>query len=120
MAAAKLVRPVLKAPNATDEMGSEFLMDKDGTEEALEKLVFGDKAGFLDGLKAHGGSDDVSISTGTVLDVEKPPKDIDEDDLEGVNDSDVGGTAVLTAGWRGLNSAIAVLPGLGTLNNRYT
>jgi U3 small nucleolar RNA-associated protein 18 len=62
-------------------------VEKDETEEKLEKLIFGDEAGFLDSLKAH--------STGRELLRQSASSDEEEehagsgDDLEGLADEDV-------------------------------
>lgn len=64
---------------------SDVSMEKDETERELEKLVFGDDAGFNDGLgflgqKAYTPKDLVRPKTN---------KDAEEEDIEGVQDSDV-------------------------------
>lgn len=63
--------------------------EKDQTEVELEKLVFGDDAGFLEGLQSHGqevprldlGQLEESTNVGT--------DDGEDDGLEGIADADV-------------------------------
>ena len=64
-------------------------MEKDDTETELEKLVFGDDAGFQEGLKYHGHK--LYTSAGKSKDLVRPKsnKDAEEEDIEGVQDSDV-------------------------------
>lgn len=64
-------------------------MEKDETEVELEKLVFGDDAGFLKGLQSHGHG----VSRLDLGQLEES-NDVDTDDaedngLEGIADTDV-------------------------------
>ena len=63
-------------------------MEKDETEDELEKLVFGDDVGFQEGLKLHGQSSDVLKTKSKDPGRRKSNKDTEED-IEGVDDSDV-------------------------------
>lgn len=63
-------------------------MEKDGTEIELEKLVFGDKSGFLEGLKAH--KDASNVLRGLVNDGRGQAQDgLEEGDLGRLDDADV-------------------------------
>ncbi len=42
-----------RTQNTEEGSTSDEIPDKDETEEQLEKLLFGDDAGFLEGLKSH-------------------------------------------------------------------
>ena len=117
MAAMKTAATMHKASSSTEEMLSDLSTDHDETEQKLEKLVFGDNAGFLRNLKNHRGTDHLLSSNDASSNVETPAKDSDDNDLEGVRDSDVGATDSL-AWLKGLNSAIAVLPGFWTHSSR--
>ena len=68
---------------------SDVSMEKDETERELEKLVFGDDAGFNDGLKFLGQKS--YASAGQSKDLVRPNsnQDAEEEDIEGVQDSDV-------------------------------
>ena len=77
-------------PDNNDAESNDDPMDKDAAEEELEKLVFGDDAGFREGLRAHTqqgptfggverhGSED-----------EEHQESAGEDDLEAADDADV-------------------------------
>lgn len=68
---------------------SDVSMEKDETERELEKLVFGDDAGFHEGLKLHGQKSYPSAGKSKDLIPQKSNKDSEEEDIEGVQDSDV-------------------------------
>ena len=61
--------------------------EKDETEERLEKLIFGDEAGFLDALKPNTPGQELFRSSSPDGE-EEGQFDVDED-LEGVADEDV-------------------------------
>ena len=69
--------------------GSDVSMGKDETERELEKLVFGDDAGFNDGLKFLGQASYTSAGISNDLVRPRSNKVPDEEDIEGVQDSDV-------------------------------
>ena len=82
-------------PSSQDELSDDFegldsddRMEKDETELELEKLVFGDAAGFHEGLRSH-----QEDAFPTKLDINSEGEDDsaqDEDEgLEGVDDADV-------------------------------
>lgn len=76
-------------PGDGDHLNSDDPMAKDETEVELEKLVFGDCTGFLEGLKAHrqapARSDFEQLEVG-----EDADPDVEEDGgLEGIADADV-------------------------------
>lgn len=76
--------------DAEDHFGSDDPVEKDETEVELEKLVFGDDAGFLEGLKSH--RQEVARSEVDQLEEVAEGKDTsaDEDEgLEGIADADV-------------------------------
>ena len=68
---------------------SDVSMEKDETERELEKLVFGDDAGFNDGLKFLGQKSYTSAGKSKDLVRPKSNQDAEEEDIEGVQDSDV-------------------------------
>lgn len=59
-------------------------MEKDATEEELERLVFGDRTGFLEGLRQFGKGGEL---VGTAREDES--EDDDGSELENVADADV-------------------------------
>ena len=69
-----------------DESG-DILGDKDDTEIELERIIFGDEAGFHERVRYHGAAS----YERDVLDINRPgsSKVVEENDLEGVDDSDV-------------------------------
>ncbi|KAA6412986.1 MAG: hypothetical protein FRX48_02729 [Lasallia pustulata] len=76
--------------DAEDHFGSDDPVEKDETEVELEKLVFGDDAGFLEGLKSH--RQEVARSEVDQLEEVAEGKDTsaDEDEgLEGIADADL-------------------------------
>ena len=76
--------------DAEDHLESDDPMEKDQTEVELEKLVFGDDAGFLEGLKSH--RQEVARLDVDQLEEVGEGKDTsaDEDEgLEGIADADV-------------------------------
>jgi len=70
------------------EAESDDPMDKDETEERLEKLVFGDDAGFLSALKHHDdGRNQLVLREGSSA--EETEEVAEAEDYEGVADADV-------------------------------
>lgn len=79
-----------------NDTGSESSLEKDETELELEKYVFGDEAGFQEGIDAHGRS---SYATGSGGEEEEEEEEEDhlrndqpeeeEAGIEGVDDGDV-------------------------------
>lgn len=72
-----------------ENLDSDDPMEKNETEVELEKLVFGDDAGFLEGLRSH-GQEVSQLDLGQL----EESKDVDTDDvedegLEGIADADV-------------------------------
>lgn len=63
-------------------------VEKDETEESLEKLVFGDEAGFLDALKPDSTGQELHRNSIPSHEEEQGPSENDED-LEDVADEDV-------------------------------
>ena len=64
----------------------EEITEKDETEEKLEKLIFGDEAGFLDSLKPDATGQEL-VRTSHLGEVEEQHET--DEDLEGVADEDV-------------------------------
>lgn len=62
---------------------------KDQTELELEKLVFGDDAGFREGLQSFGDDTPYSYEDGSERDVIPTEADTEEKDLDAVDDADV-------------------------------
>lgn len=71
-------------PHFEEEGGME--MEKDERERELERLVFGDSAGFREGIQSFQRERNAE---GTDIDVDAPEKEDEEGGLEGVNDADV-------------------------------
>jgi len=69
-----------------DSSADESYSEKDETEKRLEKLVFGDEAGFLASIKSHQPENAQLILTDGW---EDHPEDQDEDDLDNAPDGDV-------------------------------
>jgi hypothetical protein len=68
-------------------------VEKDGTEEKLEKLIFGDEAGFLDSLKTHNtGRELLRKSASSEEEEEHAGSD---EDLEGLADENVRSASTL-------------------------
>jgi U3 small nucleolar RNA-associated protein 18 len=65
----------------------EDITAKDETEKKLEKLVFGDEAGFVDSLKPSTTVHELQRVSSTGEDEEQ--HESDDDDFEGVADQDV-------------------------------
>ncbi len=83
------------SPPVLDEMVDDFEgldrdkpKDKDEAEIELEKLVFGDKSGFYEGLKSY---EDASIDRGDLVDGDRQqlPDGLEEENLQGLDDADV-------------------------------
>ena len=68
---------------------SDVSMVKDDTEFELERLVFGDDAGFHERLRSFGDGAALPKAPTTCLNRQRSPEDTAEDDLEGVDDSGV-------------------------------
>jgi hypothetical protein len=68
------------------------ITEKDETEERLEKLIFGDEAGFLDSLKADTASQELLRISSPAEEGEQRESD---GDFEGVADEDVRSTTML-------------------------
>src|SRR5271170_7925271 len=69
-----------------DSSADESYSEKDETEKRLEKLIFGDEAGFLQSIKSHQPGNTRPILTD---EWEDHPEDQDEDDLNNVPDGNV-------------------------------
>jgi U3 small nucleolar RNA-associated protein 18 len=69
-----------------DSSADESYSEKDETEKRLEKLIFGDEAGFLESIKSHQPENTQPILAD---EWEDHPEDQDEDDLDNVPDGDV-------------------------------
>ena len=63
-------------------------MAKDTTETELEKLVFGDKPGFHEGLKSYRDAS-IDLAASVNSDRQQAQDGLDEGDLEGFDDADV-------------------------------
>lgn len=76
---------------ASDDMDTEDLTEKDATELELERRVFGDEAGFYEALRLHKDAEHVGdqILTGASGYEDQNAEDR-EGSLRGVNDADVG------------------------------
>jgi hypothetical protein len=72
-----------------DDVSSPDLNAKDVTEEELEKLVFGDDAGFRSALRSH-GSRNQEVVLARDDDAEDGSAASEGESLEGVADADVG------------------------------
>lgn len=68
-----------------DDFDKANVMEKDETEAALEKLLFGDDVGFKSALAAYGQDDDMSSGEGSA---DEAAEGADED-MGGFNDADV-------------------------------
>ena len=77
----------------TDGGESDVSMEKDATEEELEKLVFGDAEGFHRNLKSFKTSD----PSRAIISGEDRPQGINDDDLKGLSDADVSKMYVRSA-----------------------
>ena len=86
---------MLKPQTGTEEDQNNVPMEKDETELELEKIVFGDDVSFHDNLKNLGRPDALEIMRETGLDTQDYTGFEDEDELEGVKDSDVGRWEIL-------------------------
>jgi U3 small nucleolar RNA-associated protein 18 len=69
-----------------DSSADESYSEKDETEKRLEKLIFGDEAGFLESIKSHQPENAQLI---LMDEWEDRPEDQDEGDLDNVPDGDV-------------------------------
>ncbi|KAL9099281.1 MAG: hypothetical protein Q9163_005198 [Psora crenata] len=73
---------------AVDDL-SVLPMDKDEAEVELEKVVFGDDAGFHESLKVHGNGGLGQTARIANIDLEGSPRVLDEVNLEDADDSDL-------------------------------
>ncbi|PQE27419.1 hypothetical protein CJF31_00009041 [Rutstroemia sp. NJR-2017a BVV2] len=84
-----------KIPQAIEETGSgdesEDMMEKDEDEEELDRLVLGDDAGFTSQL---GQDMDVYMDSGEDEEGDRDEEENENIGLEGVDDADVGSTAL--------------------------
>ena len=71
-----------KKPDGDDSMA------KDTTEIELEKLVFGDKPAFHEGLKSYGDAS-IDLAGSVDSDRQQAQDGLEEGDLEGFDDADV-------------------------------
>ena len=78
------VKPYLH--DAEGGSNSDEIPDKDETEEQLEKLLFGDDAGFLEGLKSHPTGSQLTNRTGRTV---TGAEDAEDEDLESIADENV-------------------------------
>ncbi|SLM37707.1 hypothetical protein LPUS_07641 [Lasallia pustulata] len=66
------------------------LMEKDDTEKELERLVFGDQAGFYEALKSHGRRDDeLQLARRRSGEGEEDGLSGEEDGLDALDDADL-------------------------------
>lgn len=65
------------------------ILEKDDTERQLERLLFGDEAGFLDALKEPAISRETALERLREQDDEGSEKEIEDENLEDVPDEDV-------------------------------
>lgn len=72
--------------HSDDESLSDGMLEKDETELRLEKLLFGDEAGFLDSLRTESRSQTRALVADPS---QKSDVDTDEEDLDEVADEDV-------------------------------
>ena len=72
-----------------DDASSADLMEKDKTEEQLEKLVFGDDAGFRSALKTHGRSNRELALTENDVAEDGDEASADGEELGDLDDADV-------------------------------
>lgn len=92
-------------PAAQDELSDHFKgldsddpTEKDETEVELEKLVFGDDAGFHEGLKSYNDNAFPSKLESNAEDQQNAAQvSVEEQDLQGVDDADVCTLAMLFA-----------------------
>ena len=91
-------------PPTQDEFSDDYrasdegeTMEKDETELELEKLVFGDDAGFREGLKLYRNDTVDSIEDGSEDDVvDNSAGKVEEGDLDAVDDADVSHALQIT------------------------
>ena len=77
-----------------DAIDSDESMEaKDAAEVELERLLFGDDAGFYDGLRAHQTAQAGGKSLQPVVSGEDEVSERQKEELEGINDADVRLTA---------------------------
>ncbi|KAF3480315.1 small nucleolar ribonucleoprotein complex subunit [Arthroderma uncinatum] len=75
--------------NDTNGNAKGDLLEKDETEEELERLIFGDSEGFHSALKEHDDSRDLVLAAGSGSEDELGDGNASEDDLAGVADADL-------------------------------
>ena len=105
-------------PDAMSFSGSDSddPMEKDETELELEKLVFGDDAGFHERLKSHRQKLGVRGQSKTAQSKQEGPDGLEEEGLEDIDDADVCTFDESTYSYRiKLTSPPAFLPRLETI-----
>jgi len=80
-----------KLPSTTEDEPAEVFpedvdMEKDDTEEELERLVFGDSIGFREGIKSF--AQESALVAGSEEEEESPDEEA-QDELQNVADADV-------------------------------
>ena len=85
-------RPLIRdeSPELGDGIESGEPLEKDETELALEKAVFGDDEGFKEGLRLHMHEQNGMSSSADSVHEAKQEVDEEEEGLEGLDDADVG------------------------------
>jgi hypothetical protein len=76
-------RSKLPADNTARDISDDEIPEKDETEEKLEKLLFGEDAGFLEGLKARSADQQLIVRTSS------DDEDIGDKGLESIADENV-------------------------------
>lgn len=77
----------VKDVDASSFLDTREIVEKDETEERLEKLIFGDEEGFLHALKAEAPDRELLRKSTSSEEEQEHPEG--EEDLEGVADEDV-------------------------------
>jgi hypothetical protein len=79
-------RSKLPVDNTARSFVDDEIPEKDETEEKLEKLLFGDDAGFLEGLKARSADQQLVVRTNSD---DEDAEDIGDEGLESIADENV-------------------------------
>jgi hypothetical protein len=79
-------RSKLPVDNTARDFTDDEIPEKDETEEKLEKLLFGDEAGFLEGLKARSADQQLVARTNSD---DEDAEDIGDEGLESIADENV-------------------------------
>ena len=87
--------PLERTDTPSDSLDRYEALQKDETEQKLEKLIFGDEPGFLDSLRSHGAGKEVLRREASD---ELEEEEEDGDNLEGVADEDVCAVTLLRIG----------------------